>query len=73
VGKKRQSLGIPVLLPASRWQPHELALLGRFPDEVVAQKLGRSVEAVQAQRFRLARQARRGQPKADAKQGRRKR
>jgi hypothetical protein len=38
-----------------RWLPHELALLGKLPDEVVARKLGRSVRAVETQRQRLGR------------------
>jgi hypothetical protein len=36
-----------------RWTPEQLRLLGKEPDDVVAAKTGRSVEAVRIKRTRL--------------------
>jgi hypothetical protein len=35
------------------WTPRELAMLGKFPDEIVAGRLSRSLKGVAAKRHRL--------------------
>jgi hypothetical protein len=59
VKSRRQALSIPAFRPKRRWQPEDLALLNTSaPDHEIAERLGRSLEAVRLQRNKLKREGR---------------
>lgn len=53
VRAKRQALGIPPCGLRRLWTPDEEALLGTAPDAEIAQRIGRSKQAVQGRRWLL--------------------